>query len=314
MDTSIFVQIGDFQVNGRQHQVGHIESVLFSRDGAQLFCSHPDRSIRVFDPNTWNARKIPLQSVYSAKTLCLGKEENHIVAATYGNDVLLVDWKRKEIIRTFRGHGKSVGAAAYLGNNMLATGSNDGTVRIWDMSLGKELKKLLNGRAEIIALSTSRDQKLLGCGTGDGAIFVFDITTGKSVLEVNGHQGGVVWSVGFTIDNSKLVSTSNDRLVKIWNIEKAICDFSLTGHEGSVLTQAIHKNGQILATGSSGDKKIIVWDLRNGKKQAEIILPEYPKSIAFSPDGRLLVAGGPNCQVFVVGSQNWKLEKTLLLE
>ncbi|MBI5522402.1 MAG: TIR domain-containing protein [Desulfarculus sp.] len=78
-----------------------------------------------------------------------------------------------------------------------------------------------------------------------------------------GHSSWVR-AVSLTRDGNRAVSASNDRTLKVWDLQKAICLTTLEGHSGEVWAVSLTRDGQ-RAVSVSGDKTLRVWDVERGK-------------------------------------------------
>ena len=104
---------------------------------------------------------------------------------------------------------------------MLASGSTDKTIKIWDVATGV-CKETLHGHSgEVYSVSFSPDGTLLASGSSDKTIKIWDVATWTEIKTLRGHTG-YVRSVSFSSDGTKLASGSFDSTIKIWKIESHI--------------------------------------------------------------------------------------------
>ncbi len=78
-----------------------------------------------------------------------------------------------------------------------------------------------------------------------------------------GHKNEVL-AVAFSLDGQELISGSQDRTIRFWNIKTGKCKQILQGHDDGVRSVSLSPNGQILASGSN-DRTIMVWDVITAK-------------------------------------------------
>lgn len=92
-------------------------------------------------------------------------------------------------------------------NNLLATGTTNGDVQVWQLNDSK-LLNICSGHTDWIrALAFSKDNHLLASGSEDQTIRLWDVETGICTKVLQGHTGWV-WSVAFNADFTLLASTA----------------------------------------------------------------------------------------------------------
>ncbi|MEW6230988.1 MAG: WD40 repeat domain-containing protein [Chloroflexota bacterium] len=107
---------------------------------------------------------------------------------------------------------------------------------------------------------------------------------------LSGH-GGLVRSVTFSPDGKTLVSGSDDRAVKLWEVASGREVRALSGHTSPVSSVAFSPDGKTLASGSD-DKTVKLWEVASGREVRALSGHTSPvSSVAFSPDGKTLASG-----------------------
>ncbi|KAK3322821.1 WD40-repeat-containing domain protein [Apodospora peruviana] len=156
-------------------------------------------------------------------------------------------------IMTLKGHTNGV-TCLQLDDNILASGSYDATIKIWNIETGEELRTLRGHQAGIRALQFD-DSKLIS-GSLDNTIKIWNWHTGECISTLRGHNNGVI-SVHF--DAQLLASGSSDKSVKIFdfNTKEAFC---LKGHSDWVNCTRLDTNSRTVLS-ASDDTTIKMWDL-----------------------------------------------------
>lgn len=138
-----------------------------------------------------------------------------------------------------------------------------------------------------------------------------DAVVGTSVNNTLLGHSDSVWSVTLSSDGKTLVSGSEDRTIKIWNLDTRQLIRTLYGHSDTVRSVALSSDGQLIASGS-GDNTIKLWNLTTGEQLQTLYGHSGTVwSVAISPDGKRLVSGSEDNTVKVWDLPTGKLLYTL---
>ncbi|KAI1277645.1 quinon protein alcohol dehydrogenase-like superfamily [Xylaria sp. FL0933] len=155
-------------------------------------------------------------------------------------------------IKTFSGHANGV-TCLQFDDNMLATGSYDATIKIWNIEKGEVVRTLQGHTMGIRALQF--DDRMLVSGSLDGTVKIWNWRTGACINTLN-HQGGVIT---VHMEGDFLASGSMDRSIKIFNF-KTQQSFSLRGHTDWVNHVRLDVTSRTLLS-ASDDCTVKMWDL-----------------------------------------------------
>jgi WD40 repeat protein len=140
----------------------------------------------------------------------------------------------------------------------LATGSEDGTARLWDAARGQPLLTLDGYTGLVYSVAWSPDGTRLATGSEDSTARVWDVAGGRELLTLKGHTR-VVWSVAWSPDGKRLATGSEDSTAKLWDAAGGRELLTLKYHTDQVRSVAWSPDGTRLATGSE-DSTAKVWD------------------------------------------------------
>ncbi|KIJ05957.1 hypothetical protein PAXINDRAFT_92705 [Paxillus involutus ATCC 200175] len=116
---------------------------------------------------------------------------------------------------------------------------------------------------------------------------------------MSGHEG-TIWGIAYLPGGKRVVSCSNDKTVRIWDVEKGEQEGTSMVHEGGVHALAVTKDGKRILSGGE-DKRIIVWDVETHERIEE--WADHTGKIhciALSPDDRLAASGGMSSGEIVI--------------
>jgi len=216
------------------------------------------------------------------------------------------------------GHSQQVTSVAFSPDGkMLATGSLDKTVKLWESASGKEIATMpAKGQANfpVRFVVFSPDGRLLAAAGGDkgnkppGNVLVWKTSTRKLQFVNEGHIDAIS-SVAFSPDGRLLASAGGDSVIRLSASANGKILAIIQGHGGLVTSVAFSPDGKRLASASL-DKTVCVWDMAldeaspvprlqmpNGKQLSQISHEAPVRAVAFSPDGKMLAAAGEDMKV-----------------
>ena len=326
-----------FTVTGHTSEaIGPIE---FSPDGKTLASESllPDETIKLLNVNTGQEYSISPEHPVGTKGLAFspdGKilaggsyQEIHLWSVETGAHLLtLGSQKDSGVVRKFaskilntpphEGHTDWIRALAFSPNSrFLATGSEDKTVRLWDLSKGHEVSFPGRHVDWINTLSFSPNSHLLASGSIDGQIKLWDVqkvftrvSINHEVLKVSmdseistigKHEDGIR-ALGFSSNSQFLASGGEDGTIQLWAVSSNFPLSTFTGHTGWVYALMFLRNDHILASGGGKDNTIRLWNTSTGRELAVITGHTTPvRTLAFLADSKTLASAGNDGTIFL---------------
>ncbi|PIE33287.1 hypothetical protein CSA56_12525 [candidate division KSB3 bacterium] len=209
------------------------------------------------------------------------------------------------------GHNSPVESMNFSSDNtLLATGSYDGTIKLWKITDGT-LILTLHAHSDIIRhVCFSPDGSLLASTGDDARIRLWNVEDGTEVATLIGHTKRV-YSLCFHPDGGSLFSGGEDTTIRLWNLSAQRELARLDGHEGSVFCLACRLDGLMLASGGD-DMTIKLWNIEH--LQEMMSLPGHQhtvRALAFHPKENVLASGSDDRTVKLWNLSNGKTYHTL---
>jgi WD40 repeat protein len=171
---------------------------------------------------------------------------------------------------------------------LLLSGTHRGDVRLWDVDSGKLVRELVGPEAEVTSLAFSADgTRALSSGK---TIVLCDVDSGKEVGRFDGHTD-LVTSAAFSPDDGRIVSTSYDKTVRVWDVAKRTEIRRFDRFTNYITSRATFSpDGERILFGDHADVTRL-WDVKTGK---EVLRLERAGAPQLSRDGKRILAWDGN--------------------
>lgn len=188
------------------------------------------------------------------------------------------------------GHTRDVVSLAISPNGkVLASGSVDTTIRLWDPATRQSVATLEGHGGEVSALAFSPDSTMLASGEMYKKVKIWDVAAKKEVQMFSDIDGAITGLV-FSTDGKRLFAGTKDNSVLVWTIG-ADAPAKKLPHNWALQDLAMSPNGKVLATIDDGGT-IHLWDTATLKETKSMKHADTARTIAFSADGNFIASGG----------------------
>ncbi|KAG0297342.1 hypothetical protein BGZ97_004312, partial [Linnemannia gamsii] len=275
---------------------------VFSSDGALLAVSTLKSEINVYNTMTW--AKIAEHTGWCIMAISPTTRE---LAKSVHYNVEIVDIHTGKRRLLLAGHTGIVRTISYsLDGSVIATVSDDTTVRLWSTESGNSLHVLRDHTDCVYSVAFSPSGLHLVSCSEDKTVRTWDTKTGESLLLLERHVNHVA-SVSYSPDGHQIASADYGGIIILWDAHTGASIRDLAGHYKHIHCVAYSPDGHQLA--SCGiDMTIRLWDPRNGNLVAVLSgHNESVTSLSFSPKGDYIASGSLDRTVHL-----WEVGRGLL--
>jgi eukaryotic-like serine/threonine-protein kinase len=277
-----------------RRMIGHadaIVSVRFAPDGKHLASGSKDGMLIYWDALTGQVVCRFPKHPQAVRSVAFTPTSEQIAAAS-GFTVRLYDVRGQEL-RRFSGHTGSIKCLAFTADGKrLLTGSDDKTIRLWDVKGGREVQRF-TGRhdAGISALAFVGDADRFVSASRDQTVRLWDVRSGLEVEAFNA-QAGQVLDVAVSRDGKLLASAHFDTIVRIWDLTSGRELGQCKGHTQMPSAVSFTADGaRLLSAGQ--DHTLRLWDVKTFQELAYATCHAAGiNALSLSPDGKRVVTAG----------------------
>lgn len=260
--------MGESVENTLEAHRGVVECVAVSLDGKRIVSSSVKGNVHIWD-ETGQELQLP-QEVQNDCVHCvaISGDGGRVVSGSVEGIIRVWDVEYAEVsVMTMRGHSREVLCVAISHDGRrVVSGSSDNTVRVWDTESGVIIGKPFEGhtfRVSHVALSSDGNE--IVSISFDGSIRVWNVGS-TDAADRPERFADRVHCIAYCGHGNKIVSGSDDGCVRVWDLESGeIIGKPLYGHKGRIRSVAVSRSGNMIASRSTEDDTVLVWDT-NGTK------------------------------------------------
>lgn len=282
------MRLWDFEKNDDcqtlSDEMGWVYYATFSPDNKLIATASMDGKVRIWDANSGQCIHKFAGHSDQVNYVAFSPDGIHLASASKDKTIFVWNMEKENYEYVLFEHRDNVAALSYSPDgNYLVSSSWDKTIKIWDVHAGKCINTFANGGWTV---SYSPDGERIIVANG---CIVLDAKTGDIIKRLVGHRG-IVYSAFFSFDGRMAVSASEDRTVRIWDVETEKCIQILRGHTGWIFFASFSPDGKLVVSASE-DRTVRVWDVETGICIRVFEGHGYDvKSAIFSGDGTKIVS------------------------
>ncbi len=201
---------------------------------------------------------------------------------------------------------------------MVATGSEDTTIRLWNIDTGAEIGLLTGHQKSVETIAFHPHQSgLLFSGDRAGQIRLWQVDKLTELISINSQQSKVN-CLAISPDGRLMISGGSDKTIKIWLLgltdERSIDNLAtFKAHQLAVNGVAFNPiEGEVSFASVSSDRRVILWEMESATPLSIFTAhTQAVKTLAFSPDGKLLATAGDDGLILIWDMDCRKLVQTL---
>jgi WD40 repeat protein/tRNA A-37 threonylcarbamoyl transferase component Bud32 len=276
-----------------RRMIGHADAVgtvRFAADGRHLASGAKDGTLLYWDVVTGQIVQRFPKHPQEIRSVAFSPTTDQIASAS-GFTVRLYDVRGQEKKR-FSGHSGSIKCLAFSPDGKrLITGSDDKTIRLWDVGTGREVQRFSRHTAAITALAFVAHTNHFASASKDQTVRLWDIRSGLEIELFDAHAGAVL-DIAVSADGKRLASGHFDTILRIWDIATAREVGQCVGHKQMVSAVAFTPDGERLLSAGQ-DQTLRLWDLATYKDLACASCHTAGiNALSVSPDGTRVVTAG----------------------
>ena len=270
--------------------IGAVRSVLFSRDGNELYTGSVDGTVKVFDVSSKGSTNILNNTSWTDEVSFSPDGRLLAVAHFKGQTAALWDVASQRRVGNVGKHlGACRGVKFSPDGKLIATAGTDGNVQISDVSTRKRIRVLpIMADGSRASLAFHPTKAILATARHD--LRFFDLQNGQRIDLLPAGPTNDVRSVVFSLDGNRLALGMENGQVSIWDFVtgRRICSFQNIWIEINALCFSHH--GTWLASGGK-DNRVVLYEVRRDGFTRQLEgHTDWVFGLAFAPDDKTLVS------------------------
>lgn len=296
---------GGVELWGPQDTEGHrlgshadwVRDLVFSKNGRLLASASIDHLVMLW--NVTDRKRKDVLRGHNSEVFSVGfsPAANSLISSSADSTVKLWDVRRQQSSATLSDSNSRITALQYspVNDNLLFSGSEDGTLNMWDIAKGDVVGRLPSYGGMIRCIAASRDGKTIAYGGGTAenfpGIFLSDVNS-KNARKTQHVRDSEIRTMVFLPDDETILSVGREGRICLFDRRSGEVKATHRCHAEEIIAAAVAPNGKQLAIQSGRTNTLAIWDI--APWQQRLILSGHDDqvtSLAFSPSGEKLASG-----------------------
>ena len=187
------------------------------------------------------------------------------------------------------GHKDAINDLVRISDNLIASASDDGTIKIWDTAKAEESCTLTGHLGPISTIDVTPDGKKLVSCSNDKTIRIWDVKDKTEIFTLRGDDA-VPLTLTVTPNGNKVISSYMNGSICIWDIPTGKLDHKIKGFSDDFISMTVTPDGNKLVLGST-DGIIRILNIQDGKETCKSSShTDSVNSVVVTPDGKKLIS------------------------
>jgi WD40 repeat protein len=277
---------------------GEVRGIAIDPDGRWLASASHDRTVRLWDLKTAEPRATLRD--HDDLALDVAFNANGTLLASAGADGAVVVRRTDDLVKVGElDLGDPARAIEFhpADPHVVAAGSNDGTVALWDVRRHTPSSRLMGHNERVFDVAFSPNGQRVASASRDQTVVVHDVATGNEVQRLDAHAGDVR-SVAFWPDGDRLASGSRDGTVMLWDLKRSQRLAQTLPVDGPAAAVAFRPDGHRVAIMSEdGVLTVVDPSAESGPQSRRVSGARGPASVKYTHDGEAIATGTADGQV-----------------